>query len=255
MDKGRLLPLSKVLCSMQHFPSPDLVHYPGLILITDELSAPADFLLHRFLHVRLKEVKQSNCIFVSVSEDLERIRAVASKAVLNLPQNGRFKFIDLVKTTETTVHDGPRLRHIVDLISSELDPAYSEKGQDLVILDDISSLEWLGFSTLDLSRFARALKAACLKTGATLVVRHHILNASEPDPLCQLLLQLCSYHVEVRPLSSGRSGAVSGEVCLHQGASGDGPAYHLISRMAALQYRLTDGGAVFFGKGTSEGVL
>jgi len=40
------------------------------------------------------------------------------------------------------------------------------------------------------------------------------MNAAEPDALFQLLLQLCSYHVEVRPLASGRSGAVSGEVHL-----------------------------------------
>jgi len=61
--------------------------------------------------------------------------------------------------------------------------------------------------------------------------------------------------VEVRPLSSGRSGAVSGELCLHLGPVESKPSYPLITRSAALQYRLTDGGAMFFNKGTSEGVL
>jgi hypothetical protein len=49
---------------------------------------------------------------------------------------------------------------------------------------------------------------------AALVVRHHIVTPPEPDSLLQHLLQLCTYHIEVRPLASGRSGAVSGEVCI-----------------------------------------
>lgn len=31
----------------------------------------------------------------------------------------------------------------------------------LIILDDISTLEWIGFPLLDVSRFIRALVAAC----------------------------------------------------------------------------------------------
>lgn len=122
-------------------------------------------------------------------------------------------------------------------------------------MDDLASLEWLGFPILDLSRFLRALRALCSKTGGTLVICYHILNPSEPDILLQLLLQLCSYHVEVRPLASGRSGAVSGEISLHAGPSESDPTIPLTPRKSALQYRLTDGGAIFFNKGTSEGVL
>lgn len=47
---------------------------------------------------------------------------------------------------------------------------------------------------------------------ATLFVRHHIVTRSEPDDLFRHLLQISNYHLEVRPLSSGRSGEVSGEV-------------------------------------------
>lgn len=65
---------------MQTFPPIELVSYAGLILVTDQLSAPADFLLHRFLHSRLKDTKQSDSIFLSVSEDIGRIKAVAAKA-------------------------------------------------------------------------------------------------------------------------------------------------------------------------------
>ncbi|KAI6040228.1 hypothetical protein EDC04DRAFT_1524713 [Pisolithus marmoratus] len=207
---------------MQTFPPSDLIADAGFILITDELSAPADFLLHRFLHVRVKEARHSSCIFLSVSEDFDRVKTVASKAGLNLAQNAKFKFIDLFKVLEASSEEAmggadTRLRHIINLLSLDIGTMRAVEEQTLVILDDFASLEWLGFSTLDLFRFARALKALCLKSGAALVIRHHILNASEPGHLFQLLLQLCSYHIEVRPLASGRSGVVSGELCLHPG--------------------------------------
>ncbi|KAF9227178.1 hypothetical protein BS17DRAFT_747455 [Gyrodon lividus] len=244
---------------MQSFPPPDLVSYIGLILITDELQAPADFLIHRFLNLRLKDAKQQSwCLLLSVSEDIERIKAVASKSNLNLSQNARFKFIDLNPHLEEEPDNTPRdsrLRRVFDLVTSELYNINGSDGNRLVILDDITSLEWLGFSVLDLSRLCRALNAFCLKAGTTLVIRHHIISPSEPDTLFQHLLQLCSYHIEVRPLSSGRSGAVSGELCLHMGPIESEPSHQLIARPTALQYRLTDGGAVFFNKGTSEGVL
>ena len=104
------------------------------------------------------------------------------------------------------------------------------------------------------------------------MVRHHILNASEPDELFRHLLQLCTVHLEVRPLSSGRSTAVSGEVRIvirmdttvgltreqiasHSGSAARKPRCDLVPQSSAVQYRLTDGGCVFFEKGTSPGIL
>ena len=52
---------------------------------------------------------------------------------------------------------------------------------------------------------------ALVQANATLFVRHHRLS-DEPDDLFRHLYQLCTYHLEVRGLASGRSGAVSGEV-------------------------------------------
>ena len=57
-----------------------------LLLITDELSAPADFLLHRGLHQHLKENNninraKSKATILSVSEGLTRWKAVASRSV------------------------------------------------------------------------------------------------------------------------------------------------------------------------------
>ncbi|KAH0828022.1 hypothetical protein J3R83DRAFT_3671 [Lanmaoa asiatica] len=134
---------------MQSFPPPDLASHVGLVLITDELHAPADFLIHRFLNLRLKDSKRSRCLLLSVSEDIERIKSVASKSSLNISQNARFKFIDvyshLEESEESEVPDtssrDSRLRHIFDLVSTELRGGQDDDGKSLVILDDIATLE------------------------------------------------------------------------------------------------------------------
>ena len=102
------------------------------------------------------------------------------------------------------------------------------------------------------------------------VFRHHLgaTAEAEPDDLFRLLLQISEYHLETRPLSSGRSGEATGEVSLSllpfgrdsksiryrciEGSQPDG--VKLINRIFALQFKLTDG-FEFFAKGTSAGVL
>lgn len=50
----------------------------------------------------------------------------------------------------------------------------------------------------------------------TLLIRHHMVSPSDPEPddLFRLLLQISNYHLETRPLVTGRSGNVTGEVLL-----------------------------------------
>jgi len=50
------------------------------------------------------------------------------------------------------------------------------------------------------------------QSSASLLLRYHILDREIIDGTFSLLQQLAAYRVEVRPLSSGKSGAVSGEV-------------------------------------------
>jgi hypothetical protein len=55
-----------------------------LLLVTDQLSSPADFLLHRSLLDHLKAAKSDNpkkTIVLSVSEDLTRWKSIAAKSV------------------------------------------------------------------------------------------------------------------------------------------------------------------------------
>ena len=53
----------------------------------------------------------------------------------------------------------------------------------------------------------------CASQGAvSLVVRYHIAAPEDLNSDLRILLQLAAYHIEVLPLSSGKSGSVSGEV-------------------------------------------
>ena len=52
-----------------------------VLLITDELSSPADFLLHRLLSSHFKDSKSAKSVILSVSEGIERWKAVAAKSV------------------------------------------------------------------------------------------------------------------------------------------------------------------------------
>ena len=159
--------------------------------------------------------------------------------VAQLVASGVLTFVDALSHVQASIDPScPSLRPLLDLISPILE---SSKDPYLVILDDITSLNWIGFSLLDVERFARALVAKCrqVRRGkpiypavlsflhptqsltlaflypqheATLIIRHHLTTPGDPDEVFRHLHKLCTYHLEVRALATGRSGAVSGEV-------------------------------------------
>ncbi|KAJ7890662.1 hypothetical protein B0H14DRAFT_2690248, partial [Mycena olivaceomarginata] len=233
-----------------------------LLLVTDQLSSPADFVLHRGLIDHLKGGKSENtkkAIVLSVSQDLAPMDGHCCKILLRV-QNLHLD----QKSSDARVHppdsdsSAPVLRPILDTAVSVLEE--SDGADVLVIVDDLATLDWLGFSVLDITRFCRALAAACRKTNATLLIRQHVLTPSNAEPmlddLFRALHQMCTYHMDVLPLASGRSGAVSWQVsALHLGPGAPRGGVKLLGRSSALQYKLTDTGAVFFERGTGAGVL
>ena len=52
-----------------------------ILLITDALAAPGDFILHRTLATHLKQHKNPRSLVLSVSESVSRWTALASKNV------------------------------------------------------------------------------------------------------------------------------------------------------------------------------
>ncbi|KAI0745624.1 hypothetical protein C8Q76DRAFT_704213 [Earliella scabrosa] len=232
-----------------------------IVLITDEILSPGDFLLHRFLINHLKGTKKATAILVCVSEDLTRWKSVASKSNVNLSTNldlGSLMLVDVMShlTPRVATEGYPTLGELYKNIHSVLN-IFSEdvEKNTLLILDDLTALEWIGIPTEEIARFARALCALSRRHNSSLVVRHHITTPSEPDELFKRLVELCDYHLDIFPLSSGRSGSVSGQVSLHCGPAITQPAHRLVARNSAVHYRLSDSGSVFFDRGTSNGVL
>jgi len=142
----------------------------------------------------------------------------------------------------------------------------SPASRTLIILDDITLLSYLGYPADSLVRFLRALRSLCTRpaSASTLLIRAHaspspISTESTPYPydeeVLRHLLEVCQTHVEVRPLGSGKSGAVSGEVAVHQGGAATQEVPKGLGRNFGVQYRLGENGASFFRKGMSAGVL
>ncbi|KIY73020.1 hypothetical protein CYLTODRAFT_417274 [Cylindrobasidium torrendii FP15055 ss-10] len=213
-------------------------------LITDELASDADFLLHQSLVTHSKEQRHAHRVVVSASIPWAKWHAIALKQSVNLTQQKTDGTLAFIEAGDLSLKD----------IFSQI--ARNLSSGALVIIDDVSTLEWIGHSRLSIVRFCRAVRAQCIKNAATLLVRHHILTPDEPDELFQELLQLAAYHLDVKCLSSGRSGAVSGEISLHLGPLVP-PAHSVkpIMRSQAIQYRLNDAAAVYFERGHSQGVL
>ena len=84
---------------------------------------------------------------------------------MNLPlhiSSGVVKFVDIAAQCSPLGVSEPRLSATFDLVSSLL-PSEVPTSGSVVILDDVSTLEWIGFSAPDIIRFVRALRVACHK--------------------------------------------------------------------------------------------
>lgn len=91
---------------------------------------------------------------------------VYSKNV-NLNQHldsGSLDFVDVLSHVQppepSDSQAKPTLRPLFDHVASRVG---SDSTSSLVILDDITSLHWIGFSFLDIARCTRALRALCRK--------------------------------------------------------------------------------------------
>ena len=77
---------------------------------------------------------------------------------------GSLEFVDVLPIVQPTPDRRENLRILMERVHVCLDRAAGSPA--LIILDDISTLDWIGFPLQELSRFLRALRAACLKVRA-----------------------------------------------------------------------------------------
>ena len=154
-------------------------------------------------------------------------------------EQGSIVFIDVPAQFPDLSSSKVTLLPLLDLIRRSIGAPHKNI-LSLLIFDELALFQWVGHSEWDVSRFARALVSSCAKASAKnltlscfclsywsflkkktssllqnnvfLAIRYHIAAPDDLDNTVRILLQLSAYHVEVLPLSSGKSGAVSGEV-------------------------------------------
>jgi hypothetical protein len=148
-------------------------------------------------------------------------------------EQGSIAFVDVpTRIPDLSPSEGVTLLPLLDIIRDSIERIRGAT-PPLLIFDELACFEWIGHSSVDISRFVRALVACCAKassemplhplpllsktrlntqSGVLLAVRYHIATLDDLDNVLRILLQLSAYHIEVLPLSSGKSGAVSGEV-------------------------------------------
>lgn len=143
------------------------------------------------------------------------------------------------------------LKPLFDLIT----PILKADHQSLIVIDDLSVVEWMGINYKEIHRFLRAILHVVRESNASIIIRTRSLSLETPSDLQLLLLDHCYLHIEVLGLSSGRSGAVSGEIAIHAGPNSNVDIKDIRPRHKALQYRLTEHNVVFFERGTSANVL
>lgn len=256
-----------------------------IILITDQIASPADFVLHRVLSQCLKgSTSKGHIAVVSLERELAQWRGITARNNIQLDKhlaNGNLTYIDGLSISSSSPGSsrefdaGEGYRFAPSAFQSK-DEKTSLKGlyavleqtlqskqtqPHILILDAPCILEFIGIPPVEITRFIRAVAGLYRSNtlSSLILVRDHITSPSVATStpfdtaVVRLLVSLAHAHVEIRSLKTGRSGAVSGEICLHPGIGdlikGQG------GRAAAVQYKLTDSNAIFFQRGMSKGVL
>ncbi|KAI0292706.1 hypothetical protein B0F90DRAFT_225367 [Multifurca ochricompacta] len=244
---------------MTWFSVNDLLTSNGPLVITDQLVSPGDFLLHQLLSEYVKNSSDGKCVIISTSQDVAKWKSISSRSGFNLTQKleqGSIIFIDVPTQLPDLSPSEATLLPLLNLIRNSVKNLHRNgTTPTLLIFDELATFEWIGHPVLDISRFARALVAYCAKNDVYLVVRYHIAVPVDLDGVVRILLQLAAYHIEVLPLSSGKSGAVSGEISVHAGPTLISTPRRVIPRSRALQYRLGDYQVTYFERGMGSAVL
>jgi len=235
------------------------------ILVTDKVQAPAEFILHQIISSHLRDAG-TRVIIGSCLVGLSHWKTTTAKMSpgFNLTSRiaaGSVVFLDqLDRISHSEQPDGcaPSMKILYDEVCEAMQHE-SDSPTDcngLFVLDGLSSYEWMGVPLSHLKRFIRAIFALCSKRRYALLIRHNKLGDDRTDELLRLYLQLSAIHLEALPLSTGRSGAITGEINVLKGSSlVESDIWEALRRQNTIQYRLLDSGPLFFERGTSASVL
>ncbi|CDZ98269.1 Uncharacterised protein family UPF0405 [Phaffia rhodozyma] len=234
------------------------------VLLSDTISAPADFVLLHFVATQLKATK--SVLLVGCGEGVDHYKAISKKIGISLDQPN-FKFHDALSAQSQSSAPSD-LRNLFDSIISLVErqqkenssPSDGPESEVMVVLDDLSALLWMGAELETVGRFVRALQASSRKLNFNIVYLVHTIPSSASavpeDELFRLLHPSADLWIRVQGLQSGRSGDVSGELSFIPSPLLDSDeGFPRTEPGKELQYKLGDSGVTFFPKGTGQGFL
>ncbi|KAG8688836.1 hypothetical protein FRC11_004680 [Ceratobasidium sp. 423] len=191
---SRLNPAPTTGSNIRHF-----VPQAGqVLLITDNPASSAQFLIQALLQSQLKREGDASangraCVIVSVDHDFAHISAIAARSNLNLSQCIRDRtlvYVDALSQASqppgnlgdgADAPGGPpstpgivscpplatSLRPLYDVIQHAFERLTPSAVGKLLILGDVSSLEWIGIPATEVSRFVRAVRALAVKASSS----------------------------------------------------------------------------------------
>ncbi|KIO22675.1 hypothetical protein M407DRAFT_245068 [Tulasnella calospora MUT 4182] len=207
-----------------------------------------------------KEHKTGRVVVVS-SLDEAHWKAVSQKLGLSLAPHfasNAFELLDPSRFLGSSPDTQGTLRRLYDEIHQRI-PRTADASRSstprLLVIDDISILEWISTEPTTIIRFIRAIRHITASSGTGVVIRYHSTSPTKPPPVLQHLMETCHYHVSVKSLTSGRSGAVSGEATINAGPVVEDKGFVSRPTAEALHYRVDASGFKFFDRGTAGGVI
>ncbi|CAE6474731.1 unnamed protein product [Rhizoctonia solani] len=167
-----------------------------VLLVTDSPASSAQFLVQALLQSQLKREGEAfgrGCIIISVDHDFAHISAIAARSNLNLAQSirdGALVYVDALSQASQPpsnlddgvgAPDGPpttpgivicpplatSLRPLYDVIQQAFERLSPNAVGKLLILGDVSTLEWMGIPATEVSRFVRAVRALAVKASSS----------------------------------------------------------------------------------------
>ncbi|KAL7754060.1 hypothetical protein RI367_000039 [Sorochytrium milnesiophthora] len=250
------------------------VHDKRHIAITRSADADAGFLLPLVFR---SHAATSPILFFSTEQLFLHYVLICKKLGTSLAQVELFKFIDLLSGLHDDVGNAStsssssseqvvRLRMPADnpgqLAVDMMDVARAflqnaAAGGAIVVLDDLMPVVYAGLPAANAVRLVRNLVALCDQHRATLIsVSSSALGYSDGALLMRTAVSLSDCMVVSRNLASGYSVDVHGQLLLLRG-----PRFRKQSSSSdvlapvAMQYKVTDNGVSFFGRGLAANVV
>eukprot|EP00088_Acartia_fossae_P019373 TRINITY_DN21306_c0_g1_i1.p1 TRINITY_DN21306_c0_g1~~TRINITY_DN21306_c0_g1_i1.p1 ORF type:complete len:238 (-),score=22.97 TRINITY_DN21306_c0_g1_i1:200-913(-) len=220
------------------------------VFITDQTAGRTGFLLHHFIGQGIKNDKK--VVVMGFENSFGHYHSVASKLGLNLikaKESGSFQYIDgAAKILNSVLELSNTLRP-----SSGLEELYNEiisvltSPGTLLIIDNISILQCLGFSHRDINMFVQKLRNHT-KSLEGLFVCCASSDAFSTEH-ANYLSRISDLGLSVDDLSTGKSRDVSGHLTVNQRKE-DGS-----QNVTGYHFRIEDRSVKIFPPGTSSAVL